>query len=289
LYPEWLRDNYENYRYLLKTYAGYSGERPPWRDSFVCRNREADADLQRLKEQYHLARLDRKGGALDTCLRAMEWTFCQLVSTRQQEFPGPLCALEILNFCRANHVAVNCLCHATVLTEVLLALGFKARAVLGLPIDIVPSDNHVVTEVYVTPPGRWIMLDAALCCYVRDEDGTILSLKEIRERLATDRLLDVQSYGRFQKSGAPNSFASFDTQEYRGYLTKNLFRFMSRYVQGAVPPAPGDLYYSLVPQGYLAPNTEQVHTEGGTKIIRFTDNADFFWRAEGSVGEDHGL
>jgi hypothetical protein len=287
MYPDWLRDQYENYRFLLKKYSGYSDERAAWPGCFSYENTESNHALQILKEKYRLDRLTRNRNDLDTCLRAMEWTFCQLASNKQQEFAGPLCAMEILNFSRAHHVTVNCLCHATVLTEVLLALGFKARTVLGLPADLVPTDNHVVTEVYVEPLSRWIMLDAALCCYVQDENGVILSLQEIRERLTADRPLDIRPYGRFQKIGAPNSSALFDPQEYRLYLTKNLFRFMSRYVQGTVPPAAGDIYYSLVPRGYLVPNTEQVHTEGGTKIIRFTDNADFFWRSEELLGEGH--
>jgi hypothetical protein len=284
LYPDWLRDNYENYRCLLKKYADYSPEQPPWDSSFICTTVKTDAGLRRLKETYRLEKLGRNRDALNTCLKAMEWTFFQLLHSEKQEFAGPFCALDILNFSKTNRVTVNCLCHAMVLTEVLLALGFRARAIMCLPVDLVPLDNHVVTEVYAAPPGRWIMLDPALCCYVQDEAGTILSLREIRERLTADKPLDVRLYGRFQHSGAPNLFAPFDPLEYRGYLIKNLFRFMSRHVQGAVPAAPGDLYYSLVPSGYLVPNTEQTHTEGGTKIIRFTDNADFFWR-DGALGK----
>ncbi|MDR2177564.1 MAG: transglutaminase-like domain-containing protein [Treponema sp.] len=290
IYPDWLGDNYENYRYLLKHYATYSHEQPPWNSSFVCTTVETDAGLRYLKEAYRLDKLVHNSkGDFDTCLKAMEWTFCQLLSREKQEFAGPLCALEILNFSRTNHVTVNCLCHATVLTEVLLALGFRARALMCLPIDLVPLDNHVVTEVYVSSLDRWIMLDPALCCYAQDEKGITLSLQEIRERLIDDRPFNVCPYGRFQHSAAPNSFAPFDPQEYRGYLMKNLFRFMSRNVQGAAPAAPGDIYYSLVPAGYLAAPVEQTHTHGGTKIVRVTDNADFFWRSEGFLGESNGL
>ncbi|MDR1324640.1 MAG: hypothetical protein LBK00_01215 [Treponema sp.] len=143
-YPAWLKDNDENYRFLLETYSTYSGKQAIWSGSFSCKNADSDSDLLNLKETYKLDKLAQYRNDVDTCLKAMEWTFYQLASIKQEEFTSHLCASEILDFSRTNHVIINCLCHATVLTEVLLALGFKARALLCLPIDLVPADNHVV-------------------------------------------------------------------------------------------------------------------------------------------------
>lgn len=67
----------------------------------------------------------------------------------QSDYNGKLNACEILKYCNNNRTTVNCLCHATVLTEILLALGFNARKISCLPIDVVPFDNHVVTRVFV--------------------------------------------------------------------------------------------------------------------------------------------
>jgi hypothetical protein len=289
-YPAWLKDNDENYRFLLKKYSAYSDEQAIWSSSFSCKNADSDSGLLNLKETYCLDKLSQNRTDVDTCLKAMEWTFCQLASAEQEEFAGPLRALEILKFSRTRRVTVNCLCHATVLTEVLLALGFKARAISCLPIDLVPIDNHVVIVVFIASLNKWVMLDPSLCCYIKDEEGTMLSLREIRECLIGDKPLEICRHSRFQRSGAPNSsFTSFDSHEYRVYLMKNLFRFMSRCVQSASLPAPGDIYYSLVPKGFLVPNTEQAHTERGTRIIRFTDNADFFWQHEEPLEENNDL
>jgi hypothetical protein len=281
IYPEWLRDNYENYRFLLKKFSAYSDEKAVWASSFFCKNATTDSALQSLKERYALDKLAQGRSDVDACLKAMEWAFCRLLYKESGEFHGSLHATEILNFSRSNRVGLNCLCHTTVLTETLLAMGFKARSISCLPIDVVPSDNHVVTMVFISSLDKWVMLDAALCCYITDNNETMLSIPEIRQSLIDDTALEVCAYSRFLNTKSPNSgYAAFDKTEYLAYLYKNFFRFMSCAVQGA-DPTPGDnIFYMLVPDGYLAYNTEQKNISGKDSIIRFTNNVGFFWYDE---------
>jgi hypothetical protein len=253
-----------------------------WFSSFSCRNAAGDDALRNLKVKYGLERLAHNRNELETCLKAMEWTFCCLLHKEYREYSGKLHALEILEFSQSNKVTLNCLCHARVLTEVLLALGYKARTISCLPIDVVPKDNHVITTVYITGLGRWVMLDPALCCYVTDKKGTMLSIPEIRQDLIDDTPLEVCVYSRFANTGSPESgYSAFDKTEYLAYLYKNLFRFMSCAVQGA-DPAPGDdIFYHLIPDGYLAHNTEQKSGTGEeSTTIRLTNNDNFFWYSE---------
>jgi hypothetical protein len=282
LYPEWLRANYENYRYLLKKFSAYSDEKAVWSGSFSCKNAATDGDLRDLKKKYALDRLAYNRSELDTCLKAMEWTFCRLLHKEFREFSGKLHAIEILEFSVVNRVTLNCLCHATILTEVLLALGFKARTISCLPIDVAPNDNHVITTVFITGLGKWVMLDPSLCCYITDKNKTMLSIPEIRRSLIDDSPLEVCLYSRFLNTKSPVSgYSSFDKTEYLTYLYKNFFRFMACAVQGA-DPAPGDdIFYQLVPDGYLAHNTEQKNGLWEKSItIRITNNAGFFWYDE---------
>jgi hypothetical protein len=211
----------------------------------------------------------------------MEWTFCQLLHREQREFTGPFHATEIVEFSRSNHAGVNCLCHATVLTEVLLALGFKARTVSCLPIDLVPFDNHVITTVYIGGLRKWIMLDPALCCYITDANKALLSIPEIRRYLIDDAPLEVCTVSRVRDAKLPDSgFSSFDKTEYLAYLYKNFFRFMSCSVPGPVDNRP--VFYLLVPDGFLPPNVEQKITQkDGAVAVRITNSDDFFWYTEG--------
>jgi hypothetical protein len=280
MYPQSIRENFENYRILLKQFPHYSAANPRWAWSFSYTNIAADQSLQALKKTYRLDSLTRNGNGLETCLKAMEWTFYRLLHRDSREFYGPFNALGILDFSIANRVTVNCLCHATVLTEVLLALGFKARMVSCLPVDLDPMDNHVVTTVYIPGLNKWVMLDPALCCYITNQDGIILSIPEIRQDFIDDAPLEICVGGRFRNLKAPDSVSSsFDKTEYRAYLHKNFFRFMSAERPG--PVRDGAVFYVLVPAGFLEPNTEQTVTnKGGAQIHRITNNADFFWYGE---------
>jgi hypothetical protein len=281
-YPKWLRANYENYRFLLKKFSAYSDEKPVWSSSFSCKNAASDSALQHLKEKYALDKLAQNKNDLDACLKAMDWTFSHLLHKDFSEFNGNLHALEIVDFSRSNRVTVNCLCHATVLTEVLLAMGFKARAISCLPIDVIPNDNHVVTMVFIASLNKWVMLDPALCCYITDKNSVMLSIPEIRQSLIDDSPLEVHPYGRFLNAKSPGSgYVAFDKAEYFVYLYKNFFRFMSCAVQGANPDAEDPIFYHLIPDAYLAHNTEQKDSpEAKAMITRLTNNAEFFWYAE---------
>jgi hypothetical protein len=54
LYPQWLSENFENYRVLLKQFPHYSAAKPRWAWSFAYNTAIADQSVQTLKEKYHL-------------------------------------------------------------------------------------------------------------------------------------------------------------------------------------------------------------------------------------------
>lgn len=280
MYPEWILNNKENYKYILKHNNEYSKLDSLWKKNFTCFYGSNDKGLQKLKEQYNLERLMQGRTDLEICLRAMEWTFQQLLGRTQGEYSGPLNADDIIKHCRSTRTTVNCLCHATVLTEVLLALGYSARKVSCLPIDVVPFDNHVVTIVYVPSIKKWIMLDPSMCCYITDAKKKILSIAEIRNCLINDEKINVCAYSRFSNLNISSSQAlSLDYADYIAYMFKNMFRFISRYKQNSIATKEGDVFYMLVPKGYLPANRiQKLFIEEAEVEMRITDNDDFFWK-----------
>ena len=84
---------------------------------------------------------------------------------------------------------INCLNKAKILEEVCLALGIYARRVRFLPYSPFDFDCHVVTEIYDRSQEKWYMLDPTTNGYLVDEQGTILSLLEARERMADTRFV----------------------------------------------------------------------------------------------------
>lgn len=279
MYPKWILDNKHNYEYILKHNREYSTIPSLWTRSFVCSSAINDEGLKYLKNYYKLDRLKQGRSDLDICLRAMDWTFQNLLSKTQDDYSGVLNASDILKYCENSRTTVNCLCHATVLTEVLLALGFTARKVSCLPIDVVPVDNHVVTNVYVPSLGKWIMLDPSMCCYITDCDQNILSISEIRDYLIQSKGIYLHTYCRFSnlKVGFGKSY-TLNPSDYITYLLKNLFRFLTRSTQDSKATKDNDIFYMLVPKDYLLSNNIQYSfIENANVELRITDNESFFW------------
>lgn len=279
MYPQWILNNRGNYHFILKKYNKYSSNQSAWAKSFSCSTIENDLGLQEIKQQHQLERLKKGRTDLEVCLRAMEWTFQKLLSKTQSNYTGTLTASEIIKFSEGSRTTVNCLCHATVLTEVLLALGYIARKISCMPIDVVPYDNHVVTTVYVPSLQKWIMLDPSMCCYITDKENRILSIPEIRKKLISDMEIHIHTYSRFSNLRISSDRPmSFNQRDYQTYLYKNFFRFLSRDIQSSVATKRNDVFYMLVPKGYLPANKVQhTYIEDADTELRITDNENFFW------------
>ena len=278
MYPQWILNNRDNYEFILKHNKEYLKSGSVWLKSYFCSSIDDDEGLIKLKQQYRLERLKKGRTDLEICFRAMEWTFQQLLSKTQSDYIGKLNAFEILKYCSDSRTTVNCLCHATVLTEVLLALGYAARKISCLPIDVVPFDNHVVTTVYIPSLKKWIMLDPSMCCYITDKDQNILSIPEIRTHLVNDKEVCICTYSRFSNLNISGEPLSLNQSDYQTYLYKNFFRFMSRYKQNSAATKNNDVFYMLIPKGYLPANkVQQSFIEEANVELRITDDETFFW------------
>ncbi len=77
---------------------------------------------------------------------------------------------------------INCRNKAQILNEMCLALGIYSRKVWILPNSGYDNDCHVVNEVWDSELGKWVMLDITNNQYWIDENGTPLSVTEIREK-----------------------------------------------------------------------------------------------------------
>lgn len=92
-------------------------------------------------------------------------------------------ALDLLAYSLDNkNQGINCRNKAQILNEMCLALGIYARKVWIMPNSGYDNDCHVVNEVWDTSLDKWVMLDITNDQYWVDENGTPLSVLEIREK-----------------------------------------------------------------------------------------------------------
>lgn len=275
----YIRDARSDYEFLLKEYNSYSNEKVIWDDDFVYWNSSNDIQLRKICEKCSLKRMVDENDEIKTFTRILRWSHEALLYSNQRDCTEALNATNIIAHCRENKVTVNCRAHAIVLTEALLSLGFKARNVGCLPIDILPYDSHVITAVYSTTLDKWIALDSARNCYFTNRKGELLSIMELRTSLINNEKIIFNYLNRFKKTAAPKSLllTSLDDEWYLDYLYKNMFRFIcskENRTTNEISP----IYYHLYPKNFLGFNyAKKYNSSGIVETIRCTSNENFFW------------
>lgn len=122
-------------------------------------------------------------------------------------------SLYVLEKISKEPFACDCGTYSMVLAEILLSMGFRARWVCCLPMDLRFCDSHVVVQVYSNELNKWIILDPALnCCYFNSK-GVPLSLKEFRNAIINGTRIIIP--GRLSR----------DRRILIKYWAKNIFRF----------------------------------------------------------------
>ena len=183
---------------------------------FQCR------EYRRLSEKYDLAAASGNGSEFERAVRLMSRFAPRLTHDGMYDNHIACNAEALLEYSLddAEH-GINCLNKSKILQECCLALGIFARRVWIYPCSPYDFDNHVVNEVYDLSRKKWVMLDMTAEGYFADENGTPLSVLEIREKFALDLPCE------FIKTGETSAYFQDKQEEklyYKTYFAKNLFR-----------------------------------------------------------------
>jgi hypothetical protein len=98
-------------------------------------------------------------------------------------------AMNMITECRRDKKGLNCRGLATVLNECYLSMGFKSRFVTCMPRDSVFTDCHVINMVWSNDLKKWLWMDPTNDAYVMNEQGQLLGIAEVRERLINGKPL----------------------------------------------------------------------------------------------------
>ncbi len=265
---------------LLEYFSEYSNEKPIWNYDFVYKNNMNDLNLMELRKKYNLDLKSGKSDDFNGQLRIMRWVHEALLNKETEPYSGNLTALDILNKAFNKRKCFNCITHAVVLAQCLLSMGYCARYISCMPLDALPFDNHVLTEVYSSTHQKWIVLDATINAYFTDSCNKILSLIEIRDCLIREEKLSFNYFDRFSGSGALKSDYSVNYSEdrYINTMIRNFFVLQYRQINDSSYYNEEEVYYRLIPQKYLQSNIEKILYECNKKTeYRYTDNAAFIY------------
>lgn len=181
--------------------------------------------------------------------------------------PSPANGLAYADSCANGRGTLNCRGMAMLLNECLLSMGIPSRYITCYP-KVMENDCHVINAVWSSQLGKWIWMDPSFNAWVTDENGNLLGLGEVRERLISGAPLVVNPEANHYNSDV-------DKEWYLDYyMTKNLYAMEANCYNGFgsednnLHPYNKRKYVVLVPEGFKPDYT---------KTFR-TSNSDWFWQ-----------
>ena len=234
-----------------------------------------DPDLVRLREQFKLDSVAGAGDEISKIKNLLHWVHNAVPHDGSSNNPTVKNTIAIIELCQKEDRGVNCRMMAQMLTEVYLAMGFKARFVTCLPRDFV-SDCHVITTVYSNTLDKWLWVDPTFEAYVMDENGVMLSIAEVRERLRTDQPLQLNEDANWNNKSKQTKEYYLDT-----YMAKNLYYIdcmeWARFDAETASEEKDNSYYryiSLMPYDKINSESSAI----GWNNLRVCDD-EWFWQS----------
>lgn len=229
--------------------------------------------LRELKEKYNLDAIAGLGSDSERIINLMKWVNQLTSHTGNPEIPQELNALHLIDLCVSENKKLNCMMYAFILNEVCLALGYPSRVIHLLPYSNEQRESHWVNAVYAAELEKWVMMDPDMCGYLRDEDGRLLGISEIRERMVTGMPLIVNDDIR----GLSKILGKWS---YLWYLSKNIFRYNCQRSSLFDQQSQRDnlVFYELLPDGFREELlTEPKVTSRGNQTVYINDER-LFWQ-----------
>lgn len=226
-----------------------------------------DSNLVKVRQYFQLDSVAGNGDEISQIKNILTFIHNKIKHDGQHGNPQQMNAIALAEACKDGSRGLNCRGLATVLNECYLAMGFKSRFITCMPKKYI-SDCHVINAVYSSTLNKWLWIDPTNNAWVTDENGTLLSIQEVRERLRDGRPLKLNEEANW------NNREKTTKEEYLdNYMAKNLYyvNCALRYEFGTEDKKYSpDNYIALMPEGYYN------EMEKGSYIVY--DDA-WFWQA----------
>jgi len=210
--------------------------------------------IRNVRNYFKLDSVAGDGDEISRIIRLLNWAHNTIPHDGSH---WPVCeidAISLYNYSKANkNRGINCRALAIFLNECYLSMGIPSRFVTCLPKDPNDSDCHVINAVYSQTLDKWVWMDPTFNAWVTDENGTLLGIQEVRERMIND-----QPY--FLNEEANWNHKTPQTKEYYldQYMAKNLYWLSlparSIFNVESRNRTNTEEYVSLVPEGFYCPD-----------------------------------
>ncbi|HRI33471.1 MAG TPA: transglutaminase-like domain-containing protein [Saprospiraceae bacterium] len=240
-----------------------------------------DPNLVILRKELKLDSIAGTGNEELKIINLLHWIHNLIPHDGNHDNPTVKNAMSMIKECKRDVRGLNCRGLATVLNECYLSLGIKSRFVTCMPKDTIFDDCHVINMVYLENKKKWIWIDPTNNAYVMNENGELLSIQEVRERLVTDQPLILNPDANW------NNKSTVTKEQYLyNYMAKNLYRIespiKSEYNFETWEEGKKVAYVELLPlDGYKQSPDKRVqkNEKTGTTFTNYkTNNPAIFWQ-----------
>jgi hypothetical protein len=155
-----------------------------------------DANLQRVRSFFHLDSIAGNGDEISQMKNILYWLHNNIRHDGNGGFPKDCKrnSIDLFNACQAQGRGLNCRGLAIVLSEMYLSMGWPSRFLTCQPQAYkTDADCHVIDVVWSSQLGKWVWFDPTFAAYVTDENGLLLHPGEVRERMISDRPLNLNA------------------------------------------------------------------------------------------------
>lgn len=182
----------------------------------------------------------------DKTLAIARFVATNIPHANQKVQPEHKNAIYLWEYTQNTEPAFNCRLHSIMLFELLTAVGIEATYITCMPQDRHDQDCHVVNQVWLPEPKKWVMIDSDMGgCYATDSVGNLLSLQEMREYYQQDK--PICYHPQFGEAAGADFW-------YYDYMAKNTYWFSCwetiHFDQEPFDGKDVGRYIHLVPEGY---------------------------------------
>jgi hypothetical protein len=242
-----------DYLYILKKSGNYISNDTSNLPKFDYENTSNDR-LQNVRRFFNLDSIAGQGDEISRIIKIMTWVHNNIKHDGGNFALCEFDAIDFYHYHKSTGKGINCRALAITLNECYLSMGFKSRFITCLPKDEKDGDCHVINIVYSKKLNKWLWMDPTFNAYIKDGDGNLLSIEEVRDYLINDKPL------KLNKDANRNNHTKQSKEEYLySYMAKNLYWFQcpinsyfnieSRYRNSNTK------YISLRPNGYQRSDT----------------------------------
>ena len=223
---------------VLKKSASYAKDNK--KIEFIYQPKES-MNLRMVRDYFKLDSVAGQGDELSKILNLMHFAHDNIRHDGSNRAFAEMDAIDLYNYYKTTGKGVNCRQLAISLCEMYLSMDIPARYVTCMPADSLDFECHVINTVLSSQLQKWLYIDPTFDAWVMDENGTLLSIAEVRERLINDQPLVLCETANWNHESPQTKEDYLET-----YMAKNLYYFVCKKLNRFNPES---LYRNNDPEG----------------------------------------